>query len=274
MMACMRTVCTAALLVCIALVRPLALSAQTGVNGLQQALQGKQLELRSYSADAVAQYRWADGGLATGPVLLHGLEAFLDDTVQMKRGKIVFQGNRVTLVRHGTDVIAMGRSPMKLVVDLQGADPAAVVPQLQMALFFPDLDTAIAGLPNMVARILPGPIEGDPMSACKCNPVFKDGTWSELTPQSGKYTPPQIISTADPEYSAEAHYAKISGEVELISYVSEKGRVDDVWLVRSPGYGLDESAGRAARQYQFKPTKLDGSPVGTVVIVNINFSIF
>ncbi len=31
----------------------------------------------------------------------------------------------------------MGKTPMRLEIDLQGADAAAVVPQLQAALFFP-----------------------------------------------------------------------------------------------------------------------------------------
>ena len=135
----MRTIWTTVLSAVMALALPLVVSGQTDVRALQDALHGKQLELRSYSADPVAEYKWVNGGLVTGTVNLHGLEVFLTDSVSLKKGKIVFQGNRVTLVRNGTDVAAAGRSPMRLEVELNGADPAAVLPQLQDALFFPAL---------------------------------------------------------------------------------------------------------------------------------------
>jgi hypothetical protein len=40
------------------------------------------------------------------------------------------------------------------------------------------------------------------------------------------------------------------------------------------GFGLDESAADAVRQYLFKPEQCDGRPVGTVLSVDVNFQVF
>ncbi len=259
---------------------PVALSAQTDVHGLQQALHGKQLGLRNYSADAVAKYRWADGGLASDPVALHGLEVFLDDSVKLKGGKIVFQGNRVTLIRNGTDLAAAGRSPMTLDVDLQRADPAVVIPQLQMALFFPDLDTAIAGLPNLVARMLPASVEiiqsmrSQKGLSCDCYRIFKDKNWTEIEKSKSKYTLPVITKMVNPAYSQEAKEAGVSGKVSFCIHVSDTGRVDEVWLLRPLGFGLDQNAAKSVGQYVFQPALLDGKPVEAALPVDVNFEIF
>jgi len=271
----------------IALSLPALASGQTDARGLQNALHGKQLGLRSYSADEVAQYKWVDGGLVTGAVNLHGLEAFLTDSVTLKNGKIVIKGSRETLVRNGTDMATAGRTPMTLEIDLQGADPAVVIPQLQAALFFPDLDSAIAGLPKMVAQMLPASAEKIPTEVNRTKTkertinstrdfdhIYKDGNWIDIKKSGSKYTPPDVIKTADPVSSQEAIDKKISGTVSLALHVSENGRVDEVWLLRPLGFGLDESAANTVRQYVFRPAQLDGKPVEAEQTVGVNFQLF
>jgi TonB family protein len=276
-MACMRTIWTTVLSAAIAMSLPALASGQTDVRALQDALHGNQMGLRSYSADPVAEYKWVDGGLTPGPIVLHGLEAFLTDSVTLKKGKIVLQGNRVTLVRNGTNMAAAGLSPMRLDVDLQGADPTVVIPQLQTALFFTHLQDAIAGLPNLVSHMLPAPVEKNQQTespTCDCYHIFKDGNWIEIAKSVSKYTNPVILATADPTYSKDASDAKISGTVSLVIHVSEKGRVDEVWLLRPLGFGLDENAANAVRQYVFRPAQLDGKPVEAELTVGVNFQIY
>jgi TonB family protein len=267
-------------------VSPLA-SGQADVRALQGALHGKQLGLRSYSADADAQYKWVNGGLVTGAVHLHGLEAFLTDSVTLKNGKIVIKGNRETLVRNGTDMATAGRTPMTLEIDLQGANPAVVIPQLQTALFFLHLQDAIAGLPKMVAQMLPASAEKIPTEVNRTKTkertisstrdfyrIYKDGNWIDIKKSGSKYTPPDVIKTADPVFSQEAIDKKISGTVSLALHVSENGRVDEVWLLRPLGFGLDESAANTVRQYVFRPAQLDGKPVEAEQTMGVNFQIF
>ena len=256
-MACMRTIWTAVLSVAMVLSLPALASGQTDVRALQDALHGKQLGLRSYSADSVTRYKWVNGGLLTGDIKLHGLEVFADDSVKLKGGKIVFQGNQETLVRNGTDVATAGRTSMTIEVDLQGADPALVIPQLQTAMFFPHLQDAIDGLPNLVAHMLPAQIDKSLKNrvptepTCDCYDIFRDGNWTKIEKSVSKYTNPVVLKFAEPKFSQDARDAKISGVVRLFTHITETGRVDEVWLMRPMGFGLDENAGNAVRQYVF-----------------------
>jgi hypothetical protein len=120
---------------------------------------------------------------------------------------------------------AVGLSKMKLEIELQGADPAVVIPQLQALLFFPDLDTAIAGLPNLVAHMLPAavdkthPTESPTKPTCDCYHIFKDGNWIDVEKSVSKYTNPVVIKMAEPNFSQEARDKKISGSVSLYLHV-------------------------------------------------------
>ena len=214
------------------------------------------------------------------PIALHGLEAFQDDSVKLKGGKIVLQGNRITLVRNGTNLATAGRTPMTLQVDLQGADPAVVIPQLETALFFPDSDSAIASLPNLVAHMLPAQADKAKQSfnfanpTCVCYRIFKDGNWVEIEKSVSKYTNPLILKQSEPNFSEEAREKKVSGSVSLALHISENGHVDEVWLLGPLGFGLDENAANAVRQYVFRPAQLDGKPVEAALIVGVHFEIF
>jgi TonB family protein len=252
-------------------------SAQVDTKGLETLLRGRQFELRNYSADAVVPYTWVSGTAVPGPVQLHGLVAFIDDSVKLKKGGIVFSGSRVVLTRKASGLVAIGMWPMKLEVDLKGADPATVFPQLQAALFFPDLQSAIDGLPPLVANILPFPSEG------KFHPtvthsttifIFKDGEWKAIDNPGPRFSAPRILKIENPEFTEEARQQKISGDVYLVFTASQSGGVDEIWLARPLGFGLDEAAAKAVRKYQLAPAQLDGQPVGSILIVNVNFQIF
>ena len=73
-MSSIRAIWTAALTVAMPVSLP-RLFAQTEVRALQEFIKGKQLGLRSYSADEVTHYKWANGGLLAGEIE-HGLEVF------------------------------------------------------------------------------------------------------------------------------------------------------------------------------------------------------
>jgi TonB family protein len=55
--------------------------------------------------------------------------------------------------------------------------------------------------------------------------------------------------------------------------VNEKGLPTDIGLVKSVGYGLDESALLAAGEYRFEPATLNGKPIAVRVTVEVNFRI-
>lgn len=111
---------------------------QQDIRPLEQTLEGRPMALRSYSADSVASYVLAGGTLVPGPIRLHTLGVFTTRSVKVKRDKIVIEGERETLVRDvdKNQVEPIDEAPMRLEVDLHGADSATVLSRLKEMLFF------------------------------------------------------------------------------------------------------------------------------------------
>jgi hypothetical protein len=59
-----------------ALMPPTVVCAQGDIHALETSLKGKQVQLRSYSADSVVHYTWADGKLIAEPVKMHTFGMF------------------------------------------------------------------------------------------------------------------------------------------------------------------------------------------------------
>jgi hypothetical protein len=263
-----RTICTCILAAAMLLASPL--SAQTDATALEAVLHGKPLGLRSYAADPVVKYTWVDGKLLPDPIVLHGLGAFFPDTVRQKGSKVLIEGQVESLVLAGGNIHPMGKLPMRLEVDLQGANPAAVLPQLQALLFFPSLGAALKALPEYVADMLPYPTDVKFQPACHCFHVSPDGKWTKIDIGSTNFAAPvNIKKAANPGLDQMAIDAKVSGTITLIYLVSDTGRVDEVWLAKPLSDTLDESAAKSERDNIFQPATLDGKPVGTVLVQTI-----
>ncbi|MGP8259819.1 MAG: energy transducer TonB [Acidobacteriaceae bacterium] len=248
---------------------------QTDVNALETAIHGKPFGLRGYPADAVATYTWFDGKLVPDTVILHGLGAFIPDTVRQKGSKILIEGQFETLVRAQGKIAPMGKLPMRLEVDLQKASPATVFPQLQSLLFFPSLGDALKSLPEYVADMLPYPIDTKLQPPCNCFHVLQDGKWIQVDNSNTNLVPPAFTKMVpNPALDQMAIDAKIYGTITLIYLVSDVGRVDELWLARPLGANLDESAAKTSREDMFKPATLDGKPVGTILVrtIPVNYS--
>jgi protein TonB len=82
---------------------------------------------------------------------------------------------------------------------------------------------------------------------------------------------PVAIFSPDPEYSDEARKARLQGRVELQLIVDEKGRPQNIRILKSLGLGLDEEAIKAASKWRFKPGMKDGKPVPVVAFLDIGF---
>ena len=82
---------------------------------------------------------------------------------------------------------------------------------------------------------------------------------------------PVALSRKDPEYSEEARKAKLQGTVELSIEISASGQVTNMRVLRSLGLGLDERAMEAVRQWKFRAGTVDGKPVATRAVVEVNF---
>ena len=210
--------------------------------------------------------------LEAGPVKMHTLGVFTTRSVKLKEGKIVFEGARATMIRDvkKNQLGLTSKTPMKIEVDLHGADPAAVLPRLQGMLFFPDATSAVDGLPEQVADILPFVINGAPTTSCHCVRILDSGHWIRMSLPSTKYTPPKPPDIVQSGFTEEALKTKTSRSVTFVFYVSGGGRVGEIWLAKPLGAGLDEEAAIVVRKYIFNPAQVDGRPVGTMVQLNVD----
>jgi TonB family protein len=60
-------------------------------------------------------------------------------------------------------------------------------------------------------------------------------------------------------------------EVDISLVVDTSGKIQDVCLIQSAGYGLDANAAEAVQKYQFKPATYYGKPVADRIAVKIDF---
>src|SRR5215831_16889603 len=80
------------------------------------------------------------------------------------------------------------------------------------------------------------------------------------------------LKKVSPAYSEEAKAAGVSGEVQVQVTISEEGRVIEAIVISGPEL-LREAAVQAAKEWVFKPTKLDGVPVKVQGILTFNFEL-
>lgn len=89
----------------------------------------------------------------------------------------------------------------------------------------------------------------------------------------GGVSPPTIIKRVEPQYSEEARKARYQGTVVLEAIVRRDGTVDIIRVVRSLGFGLDENAIQALKQWKFRPGTRNVNGTATAVDISLNIEV-
>ena len=89
---------------------------------------------------------------------------------------------------------------------------------------------------------------------------------------TGRVDPGNALKKVAPAYPPEARGAHVSGKVTVQVTISEEGRVIEAIAIGGPEL-LRDAAVQAAKQWVFKPTKLDGAPVKVRGILTFNFEL-
>jgi TonB family protein len=87
----------------------------------------------------------------------------------------------------------------------------------------------------------------------------------------GGVSAPQVIRSADPEFTEDARRANFQGNVSIRLIVDSQGMPQDISLLSHLGMGLDEKAIEAVRQYRFKPAMFQGHPVSVQIVIDVAF---
>ncbi|HXQ97518.1 MAG TPA: energy transducer TonB [Candidatus Limnocylindrales bacterium] len=95
---------------------------------------------------------------------------------------------------------------------------------------------------------------------------------SKQVSENPQITPATCISCPVPEYSGQARRGRIQGEIWLLVTVTPEGKATEITVVRAAGYGLDEQAVIAVRDWKFKPAvDKDGKAVKNRLPVEVRF---
>ncbi len=90
----------------------------------------------------------------------------------------------------------------------------------------------------------------------------------------GPVSAPGSVYAPSPEYSPEARKAKYEGTCVLWLIVDTDGHPHNIRVARTVGYGLDEKAIEAVKQWKFKPAMKDGRPVAVQINVEVHFRLY
>jgi TonB family protein len=90
----------------------------------------------------------------------------------------------------------------------------------------------------------------------------------------GSVSAPRVKYMFDAEYPEKTRKAKHSGKTTLRIIVGQDGRVHNVQVIHSAGWGLDDKAIEAVKQWLFEPAMKDGRKVAVYVKVEVAFVLY
>lgn len=82
----------------------------------------------------------------------------------------------------------------------------------------------------------------------------------------------KLINKVIPVYPRLAIQTRQFGRVRLVATVGRDGRVKQIQVISGPAF-LVPAAVEAVRQWLYKPTLLNGQPVGVIAPIDINFTL-
>jgi TonB family protein len=127
-----------------------------------------------------------------------------------------------------------------------------------------------------VIRIIPSLT----IAACSFTPAFaqEHASGHELQyhdSPAGRSTtagrPTRLLYAPDPTYTDATRAVKIRGTVVLEGLLGTDGCLREIKVVRSLGYGLDETASYAGQRWKFRTFEKGGVPTETKIYIEVNF---
>jgi TonB family protein len=89
----------------------------------------------------------------------------------------------------------------------------------------------------------------------------------------GALIPPRLVSYAHPFYTDEAQKRAVEGTVTIEAAIEPDGRARPLRIVKGLGFGLDENAALALREWRFTPATRGLDPVEARVEIDMDFKL-
>jgi TonB family protein len=146
---------------------------------------------------------------------------------------------------------------------------AVLVAYAAIVVSSPTFAAEVRMLPPRIPRVLESRLVADADS-----PVTPPGEVRIAGHVNGSVLPPRVAQyTTPPLYSDDARRRRIQGLVTVRVHLNEAGRVDRARIAKGLGFGLDENALVAVRQWHFTPALADDRPIAVDADVDVQFSL-
>jgi TonB family protein len=86
-------------------------------------------------------------------------------------------------------------------------------------------------------------------------------------------TSPTLLKKNEPTYSPEAQTLQTTGVVHLSVVIETDGTPSSAQLIEGIGFGLDEQAAKAVKEWRFNPGSSDGKSVRVRARVDVEFKL-
>jgi protein TonB len=154
-------------------------------------------------------------------------------------------------------------SAPRSVAPAKDAKPVAAAP--------PETVTGPATAPPSCTMAMPVITSGTGGGGSAPTPSARATREAKVLDESGASALADRVYGPSPSYPLEAQRARVEADIPLLILVDTTGRVVDVRIERRAGYGLDEAAEKAVRQWTFRPRRVDGEPVAVRVQWTMQF---
>lgn len=247
---------------------------------LRNSLLKKQFFLRGFNANPEIRWRWDGSALVQEPSRFHTLGVLTPIYVNVEGDTVRIEGQRRTFLRSGDKGFTLSEDEIRVrvVVDLKVADMANLLPKLPDLLFYPDLNSALADLPEEYRGLLPaesGLITGKARPKnCDCSSprAVECGQGPPEAWMAGM-NPPKLLKHLDAEFPNSVRAEKLDAYATVAFIVNTAGRPDFLWVSKPSDDEVNASALRAVSQYTFKPATCHDQPVAVYLFVDVNFQI-
>ncbi len=108
-------------------------------------------------------------------------------------------------------------------------------------------------------------------NAIAAQPASDASDSTTTRPVSSGVTPPRVLSSSAVDLSSSADEMLPNfSQVVVTLNVDQNGQPQDVQVLKSPNYFLDEPVAAAVRKFRFSPATLNNKPVTTDMTLTVN----
>jgi TonB family protein len=110
-------------------------------------------------------------------------------------------------------------------------------------------------------------------AASTSTPSLQNVRFAQESSPVNVVTPPKVLIHPAAVYTDEARSRGIQGNVVVQAYFDASGNITVLRVVKGLGYGLDETAVAALKDWRFAPALRDGLPVTAIAEIEVPFNI-